>query len=200
MQTILQINTSLPGPDGHSSRLARRFVQAWQRRNRGGRLVLRDLGADPVPHLNAERFQAFLTPKAQRSAQQQAVAAYSEALIDELRSADAVVLGLPLYNFGVPSPLKAYFDHVARAGLSFRYTEQGPIGLLPDRPVHVLATRGGVHRDTPQDTQSAYVRDFFRFLGIRDLRFIYAEGLSLGPARQEASLAEAEAQIDRAAA
>jgi FMN-dependent NADH-azoreductase len=100
----------------------------------------------------------------------------------------------------VPSTLKAYFDHVARAGITFRYTETGPVGLLSDNTVYVLATRGGVYQGTSKDTQTLYVQDFFNFLGIHDIRFIYAEGLNLGEARQQAALAKATAEIIRLAA
>jgi FMN-dependent NADH-azoreductase len=200
MKTILQINTSLFSEQGHSSRLAQSFVQAWQEQNPEGRVIVRDLAQDPVPHLTAERFQAFLAPTEERTTGQQAVVAYSDALIDALRQADVIVLGLPMYNFGVPSTLKAYFDHVARAGVTFRYTADGPVGLLGDKTVFVLATRGGAYQGTAKDTQTLYVQDFFNFLGIHDIRFIYAEGLNLGEARQQTALAEAEAQIVRLAA
>ena len=188
MKTLLQINTSLFSEQGHSSRLAKRFVQTWQAHNPDNRLILRDLSKDPVPHLTVERLQAFLTPAEQRNAEQQAVVDYSDELIDELRQADVIVLGLPMYNFGVPSTLKAYFDHVARAGITFRYTENGPVGLLGGKTVFVLATRGGAYRGTPKDTQTIYVQDFFNFLGIHDIRFIYAEGLNLGQERKDAAL------------
>ena len=92
--------------------------------------------------------------------------AYSDALIDELKQADVIVLGLPMYNFGVPSQLKAYFDHIARAGVTFSYTAEGPVGLLTGKKVYVFAARGGLYAGTPLDTQTSYVRDFLRFLGI----------------------------------
>jgi FMN-dependent NADH-azoreductase len=110
-----------------------------------------------------------------------------------------VVIGLPLYNFGVPSMLKAYFDHVARAGVTFRYTENGPVGLLGGKQAYVFAARGGLYADTPKDTQTPYVRTFLGFLGIDDVRFTYAEGLNIGPAVKEASLAKARAEIDHLA-
>jgi FMN-dependent NADH-azoreductase len=199
MKRILQINTSLFSEQGHSSQLGQRFVQSWQSRNPDNRLVVRDLAQNPVPHLNAERFQAFLTPVGERTTTQQVIAAESDALIDELREADVVVLGLPLYNFGIPSTLKAYFDHISRAGVTFRYTETGAIGLLDDKPVYILATRGGFYQGTPKDTATPYVQDFFNFIGIHDIRFIYAEGLNLGQEQLDRSLAEAHAQIDQLA-
>lgn len=197
MNTLLQINTSLLSEEGHSSRLAHRLVRAWRSRHPEDRVIVRDLAKAPPPHLTAERVRAFATPLDARTDEQRAHAAYSDALIDELRQADIIVLGLPMYNFGVPSALKAYFDHVARAGVTFRYTGNGPVGLLGDKRVYVLATRGGAYRGTAKDTQTVYVEDFFNFVGIGDVRFIYAEGLNLGQERQHAALAEAHAQIDR---
>ena len=108
-------------------------------------------------------------------------------------------MGLPMYNFGIPSTLKAYFDHTSRAGVTFRYSETGALGLLDDKPVYILATRGGFYQGTPKDTATPYVQDLFNFIGIHNIRFIYAEGLNLGQEQLDRSLAEAQAQIDRLA-
>ena len=195
--TLLQIQSSILAADGQSSRLATRFAEEWKRNHPAAEVILRDVGRDPVPHLTAERFQAFLAKPEARTAEQQAVASYSDALIEELRRADVIVLGLPLYNFGVPSSLKAYFDHVARAGVTFRYTEKGPEGLLKGKKAYVFAARGGKYAGTPLDTQTGYVRDFLRFLGIDDVEFVYAEGLALGEAPRMESLKDAGAAIAR---
>jgi FMN-dependent NADH-azoreductase len=117
-----------------------------------------------------------------------------------LRRAVVIVLGLPLYNFGVPSSLKAYFDHIARAGITFKYTEKGPVGLLTGKKVYVFAARGGMYVGTPLDTQTSYVRDFLRFLGMDNVEFVYAEGLAISPDSKAASLATAVALIDQLAA
>ena len=191
MKTLLQIQTSMFSSGGESSRLATQFVAAWRKANPAGRVVARDIGRDPVPHLTAERFQSFLAQADVRTPDQHAVAGYSDALIDELRQADVIVLGLPMYNFGVPSTLKAYFDHIARAGVTFRYTEKGPQGLLTGKKAYVFATRGGLYSGTPLDTQTSYVRDFLRFLGIDDVEFIYAEGLAMGDAAKADALSKA---------
>jgi FMN-dependent NADH-azoreductase len=153
-----------------------------------------------VPHLTAERFGAFIAKPEQRSAAQHAVVAYSDALIDEIRAADVIVIGLPMYNFGVPSQLKAYFDHIARAGVTFAYTEKGPVGRLTGKKVYVFAARGGQYVGTPLDTQTSYVRDFLAFLGMTDVQFVYAEGLNLGADSKETNLAKAVAEIARLAA
>jgi FMN-dependent NADH-azoreductase len=197
--TLLQIKSSLFGDAGQSSRLADAFVASWRASHAEDRVVVRDLARDPVPHLTAETFRAFTTPAADRTQAQHDLVTLSDRLIDELRAADVIVLGLPMYNFGVPSTLKAYFDHVARAGVTFRYTENGPVGLLAGKLVYVLAARGGRYVDTGRDTQSAYVRTFLAFLGLDEVEFVYAEGLALGPAPREAALAQANAVIARLA-
>ena len=191
MKTLLQIQASIFSNGGESSRLATQFVHQWQADNPGAAVIRRDLAAQPVPHLTAERFQSFLAKPEDRTAAQQAVASFSDGLIDELERADVIVLGLPMYNFGVPSTLKAYFDHVARAGRTFKYTAAGPQGLLTGKKAVVFATRGGLYAGTPLDSQTGYVRDFLRFLGIADVEFVYAEGLAMGDAAKSESLAKA---------
>jgi redox-sensitive bicupin YhaK (pirin superfamily)/FMN-dependent NADH-azoreductase len=175
----LQINASIHADHGQSSQLASQFVNApLPSSHPDSRIVLRDLAGEPVPHLSAERFAAFLSkPGAQRA--QDDVVAYSDALIAELKRADVIVLGLPMYNFGVPSQLKSYFDHIARAGETFRYTANGPVGLLNGKKAYVFAARGGLYAGTALDTQTSYVRDFLRFVGIEEIEFVYAEGLAI---------------------
>ena len=197
MKTLLQLNTSMFADGGQSTQLAGRFVAGWRNANPGAKVVVRDIGREPVPHLTSERFGAFLAKPEERTDEQRAMVAFSDALIDELRRADVIVIGLPMYNFGVPSSLKAYFDHVARAGVTFRYTPQGPEGLLTGKRAYVFATRGGAYAGTPLDTQSAYVRDFLRFIGIDEVELVYAEGLNMGAERKEAALSRAHGVIDR---
>jgi FMN-dependent NADH-azoreductase len=199
--TLLQINASLNNGNGRSSQLADQFVTAFQKSHPGTKILKRDVAAaDPVPHLNGERFGAFITKPEERTVAQHAVVAYSDNLIDELKQADVIVLGLPMYNFGVPSQLKAYFDHIARVGVTFKYTDKGPVGLLTGKKAYVFAARGGVYVGTPMDTQTSYVRDFLRFLGIADVEFVYAEGLNISPQSKEEGLAAALAEIARLAA
>jgi FMN-dependent NADH-azoreductase len=195
MKTILQVNTSILGNEGQSTRLADELVAQLD----AGQVIVRDLASEPVPHLTAERFGAFIAPKEKRTPEQDEVIAYSDELIGELKQADVIVLGLPMYNFGVPSMLKAWFDHIARAGVTFRYTEKGAIGLLTGKKVYVLATRGGYYAGTPLDTQTAYVRDFFAFLGITDVEFVYAEGLAISETNKAASLAKARESLQQLA-
>ena len=193
MSTLLYVRTSLYGAQGASSQLAERFIAEWRVRNPGGHVITRDLAADPAPHLTAERFQAFNTRPEERTAEQQSVVDYSDALIDELRVADTIVLAVPMYNFGVPSTLRTYFDHVARAGVTFRYTSAGPEGLLTGRRAYVFVTRGGIYGGE-HDTQAPYLRQFLRFIGIES-EFVFAQGLAYGEGSRQKSLAAAHEQI-----
>ena len=197
MKTLLQIRSSIFSDNGQSSQLAKRFIEGWSKANSGGKVIVRDLAQEPVPHLDGARFGAFLAKPEARTPEQAEVVGYSDALIQELKDADVVVLALPMYNFGIPSMLKAYFDHVARAGITFKYTEKGPVGLLTGKEVFVFAARGGVYAGTPKDTQTGYVRDFLGFIGLERIHFVYAEGLNISPQSKEQSLAKAQAQVDR---
>lgn len=200
MTTLLQINTSLYANNGQSSQLASHFVANWKANHPDGKVVLRDVASTPVPHLDSERFASFLAKPEERTSAQQDVVAYSDTLIAELKAADVIVLGLPLYNFGIPSTLKAYIDHIARAGATFRYTETGPVGLLTGKKVYVFAARGGKYAGTPLDSQTDYIRAFFGFLGMTDVEFVYAEGLAMGEEPKQAALAQAHQQLERLAA
>jgi FMN-dependent NADH-azoreductase len=195
MTTLLQLNASLFSGNGQSTRLANQFVASWRNSNPDGTVSLRDLGEEPVPHLTAQRFGALIAKPEERTAEQQAVVEFSDALIDELKRADIIVIGLPLYNFGVPSTLKAYFDHIARAGITFRYTDKGAVGLVTSKKVYVFAARGGKYVGTPLDTQTSYVKDFLRFIGIEDVEFVYAEGLNMGDESRQTALDNAQAAI-----
>jgi FMN-dependent NADH-azoreductase len=193
MKTILQIQSSLFNGNGQSSRLASEFVA---RAFPDAQVTVRDLARDPVPHLDGERFSAFVAKKQDRTAVQEAVVAYSDALIGELRRADVLVIGLPMYNFGVPSQLKAWIDHIARAGETFRYTEKGPQGLLTGKKAYIFATRGGLYAGTAADTQTQYLRQLLEFVGIADIEFVYAEGLAISEASRNAGLAAAQQRME----
>ena len=195
MTTLLHIDTSIFSAQGESSRLAQAFVDQWRESHPGASVIERDLALQPIPHLDAAGFRAFIAKPEARSEAERAIVAYSDVLIDELKRADVIALGLPLYNFGVPSTLKAYFDHIARAGVTFRYTERGSVGLLTGKEAFVFAARGGKYFGTALDTQTAYVGNFWRFLGIDDVHFVYAEGLALGTGPKQLALAQAHAAI-----
>ena len=196
MTTLLQLNSSIFSESGQSSRLADSFVAGWRAKHPDASVIFRDLAANQIPHLDAVGVGAFFTPADQRSAAQQALVAVSDSLIAEIRQAQIIVIGLPMYNFGIPSTLKAYFDQIARAGITFRYTETGPQGLLSGKKVYVFAARGGQYVGTALDTQSQYLRDFLGFLGLTAVEFIYAEGLNMSEEIKTAALAEANRQVD----
>lgn len=193
MRKLLAIQTSLFGNEGQSSRLVRLFIENWQRQYPEGRVVIRDLASNPVPHLDAERFSALVTPEDERSHKQQAVVDYSDSLVEELQEADDLVLGVPMYNLDVPSTLRAYFDHIARAGVTFRYTENGPVGLVGDKPTYVVSTRGGFYGE--EHSQTAYLKQFLGLIGITSIEFILAEGLNVDAASKERALKTAVHQI-----
>jgi FMN-dependent NADH-azoreductase len=199
MQTLLQLNTSLFAAGGNSTQMADAFVAGWRAAHPDGRVIVRDFAREPIPHLSAAHVQAFATPPERRSAEQAELAALSDALIAEIKNADVIALGLPMYNFGVPSTLKAYFDHIARAGIAFRYTADGPQGLLGERKVYIFAARGGLYRGTPRDTQTAYVTAFLNFVGITDIEFVYAEGLNISAESKAKAIAGAQDEIARLA-
>ncbi|MGB4498831.1 MAG: NAD(P)H-dependent oxidoreductase [Methylococcaceae bacterium] len=191
MKTLLQIHSSILSSAGESSQLTEKFVAQWREHNPDVQITLRNVAADPIPHLDAERIGAFFTAPEMRTARQQEIAAQSDALIEEIKQAQIIALGLPMYNFGIPSTLKSYFDHIARAGITFKYTEKGAEGLLKGKKVYIFATRGGMCAGTPLDTQTDYVRNFFAFIGITDVEFIYAEGLNMGEESKKSALEKA---------
>ena len=197
MTKILQIKSSIFSAGGQSGQLTDTFVKNIATKNPGSEVVVRDFAKDGVPHLDEARFMSFLAKPDERSAEQKAVVAYSDALIKELKEADVIVLGLPMYNLGVPSNLKAYFDHIARAGETFKYTETGPMGLLAGKKAYVVATRGGNYQGTPYDTQTDYIKVFLGFIGITDVEFVYAEGLNMGEEPKATALESARSQLER---
>lgn len=136
-----------------------------------------------------------MTSTDDRTQTQQELAAISDAYIAQVMMADTIVIGMPMYNFGVPSAFKAWIDRIARAGVTFKYTDQGPVGLLKDKKIIVVAARGGMYQGTPLDTQTKYLQDFFGFLGLQDVDFIYAEGLAMPD--KEQSIASAMTQIEK---
>ncbi len=197
---ILQINSSQRRAASQSTRLANRIVERLRAADPSAALVVRDLGSLPHPVLDEEALGALFTPASQRTPAQAARVALDDALIAEIQAADVVVLGVPMYNFGVPAQLKNWIDAIARSGVTFRYTAKGPEGLLTGKKVYVALTRGGQYRNTPADTQVPYLETVLAFLGMDDVHFIYAEGLALGAEAEAKALAGAHAQIDQALA
>lgn len=196
---ILQVNSSARpyanGGGSFSTRLANELVQGLREAQPDATLTLRDLTQAPHPALDEATLQALFTPAEARTPAQAARVAQDDVLIAEIQAADVVVLGVPMYNFGVSSQLKNWIDAIARARVTFRYTEKGPEGLLKGKTVYAVLTRGGVHRDQPSDTVVPYLKNTLAFLGMTDVRFIYAEGLAMGPEAEARAVADAQAQI-----
>lgn len=195
MKTILIINSSLQPTGGNSGALTDAYAQAAAT-NPAVRVITRNLTQTGPGHLSAEEMVAWMTPAHERNTEQAELAAISDTLVEEVKQADEIVLGVPMYNFGVPSVLKAWIDRIARAGVTFKYTETGPVGLLADKTVTVLAARGGQYASTPMDTQTDYLTHFFAFIGLTDIRFIYAEGLAMGEENATAQMAAAKQKIN----
>ena len=193
---ILQINASARGNDSNSSQLANAVVKKLQALNPSAELQVRDLGQHPHPHLDGHALKALFTSAEQRSESERDRVALDDELIAQIQAADVLVLGVPMYNFGIPAQLKSWFDAIARAGVTFRYTEQGPEGLLKNKKVYVTLARGGIYRDTPNDTQVAYLKMMLGFLGMTNIEWIYAEGLAMGTEAAEKAMQSAHAQIE----
>ncbi len=194
---ILQINASIRAADANSTRVAAQVVARLQAADPAATLKVLDLGANPPAVLDGAALGALFTPADQRSAEQAARVASDDALIAQVQAADVLVLGVPMYNFTIPVQLKSWFDAIARNGVTFRYTANGPEGLLKGKTAYVALARGGRYRDTALDSQVPLIRTFLGFLGITEVHFIYAEGLNMGPEAAAQGFAEAEAEIAR---
>ena len=192
---ILQINASARSTGANSTRLADAITARLQAQNPQAVLELRDLASHPHPVLDEAALGALFTPAEQRTAEQAARVALDDALIAQVQAVDVIVLGVPMYNFGVPVQLKTWIDAIARAGVTFRYTENGPEGLLQGKKVYVALARGGLYRDTPNDSQVPYLKSVLAFLGMTDVEFVYAEGLAMGAEGADKAFAAAQARI-----
>ena len=197
---ILQINTSARREDANSTRIANAITARLQSANPTAILTVRDLASHPHPMLDEAALNALFTPAEQRSPAQAVRVALDDALITEIQAADVLILGVPMYNFGVPVQLKTWIDAIARTGVTFRYTENGPEGLLKGKKVFVALARGGRYRNTESDTQVPYLKTVLGFLGMTEVQFIYAEGLNMGPAAAQQGFAKAEADMAAALA
>lgn len=190
-RTLLRIDASARRSGSRSRELADELVGGLLRKKPGLSLVQRDL-ADGVALLEPDMLEAWGRPEAERNAVESEWAGVSEQLIEELRRAEMVVLALPIYNFSVPASFKAWIDLVARARQTFRYTAEGPVGLLEDRPVYVVLTSGGTRLNGPLDFVTPWLRHILGFMGLADVRIVAADGLGKD---EETRLAEARAEI-----
>ncbi|MFT4171240.1 MAG: NAD(P)H-dependent oxidoreductase [Rhodocyclaceae bacterium] len=196
---ILQINASARG-NGQSTRLANTIVERVIHAHPATTHVVRDLALNPLPVLDEAALTALFTAPEQRTAEQAARVAIDDAVIAEIQAADVVVLGVPMYNFGVPIQLKSWIDAISRARVTFEYTANGPQGLLKGKKVYVALARGGLYRDTPADSQVPYLKTVLAFLGMTDVSFIYAEGLAMGEEAAAKAFAQAAEDLETALA
>ena len=191
MATLLRIDSSASGDLSKSRQLTDAFVAQWQAKNPDGNVVVRDVNANPLPHFTSETLAALFTPEADRTAEQQAIVATGDELIEELEAADVVAVSAPMYNFSIPSTLKSYFDYVARAGRTFKYTEEGPVGLV-NKDAYVFTASGSFLAGTPMDHQAAYINTFLSFIGLNVKQTFTAGGQALGEDGEKAFAAAKE--------
>ncbi|EFM20754.1 FMN-dependent NADH-azoreductase [Pantoea eucalypti] len=190
MSKVLVLKSSILAGYSQSSQLADFYVE--QAKAQGKEVTVRDLAANPIPVLDGELVGAMRPSDTPLSPRQQEALDLSDELIAELQAHDEIVIAAPMYNFNIPTQLKNYFDLIARAGVTFRYTEAGPEGLVKGKTAVVISSRGGIHKDTPTDLLTPYVKLFLGFIGITDVEFVFAEGIAYGP--EVASKATAEAK------
>ncbi|NKI61286.1 FMN-dependent NADH-azoreductase [Labrenzia sp. PO1] len=194
MSKVLVLTSSVLGDASVSNQLTTHIVNQLRLKNGKSKVIARDLGSNPVPHLTQDSTIALRVPEAENEVQANAQA-LSDELIAELKAADMLVIGAPMYNFGIPSTLKAWFDYVLRAGVTFSYSEAGPEGLLKGKRAIVVLTRGGLYSEGPaqlMDAQEPHLRTLLGFIGITDVTFIRAEKLAFGASFQEEAIAAAK--------
>jgi FMN-dependent NADH-azoreductase len=198
MTQLLVIESSANLASSASRDLTRAFVAGYKAAHGEATIVTHDLVADPVPHLGVDLLGGFFGKPEELTEAQKAAIALSDKLIDQVEAASVIVIGAPMYNFSIPSALKAWIDHLARAGRTFRYTENGPQGLLGGRKVVLLLASGGIYSDGPYKTydfQETYLRAILGFIGLTDVTVVRAEGMALGAESAAKAVAEAKAAI-----
>lgn len=200
MSNVLVIESSARQQGSVSRRLAGEFIERWKAANPADQVVVRDVAANPLPHLDLDLLGGWMKPVEEQSDAEKAADARSRALIAELQAADVVVLTAPMYNFGVPSTLKAWVDHVCRAGVTFRYTENGPVGLLDGKRGVVVSARGGIHAGQPHDHVEPYLVSVLKFIGISEVDCVHAEGINLGAELAEKGVSAARDALQAVAA
>ncbi|WP_340278347.1 FMN-dependent NADH-azoreductase [Pantoea agglomerans] len=193
MSKVLVLKSSILAGYSQSSQLADFYIE--QAKAQGKEVTVRDLAANPIPVLDGELVGAMRPSDTPLSPRQQEALDLSDELIAELQAHDEVVIAAPMYNFNIPTQLKNYFDLIARAGVTFRYTEAGPEGLVKGKTAVVISSRGGIHKDTPTDLLTPYVKLFLGFIGITDVEFVFAEGIAYGPEVTSKATAEAKDAI-----
>ena len=193
---LLHIDSSILGDNSASRQLSQQVVQAWQAAEPSIQVVYRDLAADAISHFSSATLLAAGTPEEARDAALAHEAGLSADTLQEFLDADAVVIGAPMYNFSVPTQLKAWIDRIAVAGKTFRYTEAGPEGLCGNKKVIVVSTAGGLHEGQPTGVgHEDFLKVFLGFIGITDVEFVRAHGLAYGDEPRANALQAARSQI-----
>jgi FMN-dependent NADH-azoreductase len=195
MNQVLRVTTSIVGANSVSSALMEELLEGFRARGERFQLVDRDFSKGAIPHMDGTWLQALATAEVERNEEQQAQVDFSDRLIAEVQAADTLVIALPMYNFAVPSMLKAWLDHIARAGVTFTYTESGPQGLLTGKKVFLVTAMGGLHVEGESDFVRPYMRQIMGFLGLDDVTIITASGLNMGDEARTAGLAAARTRI-----
>lgn len=188
MTKLLAVKSSILGEYSQSNALINQYIEAYSM----GDVVVRDLAASPVPVLDGEIATGLRGAENPTRKQQDAIT-LSDELIEEIKAADTLIIGAPMYNFTIPTQLKNWFDIIARAGVTFSYTEQGPKGLLTGKKAIVVTTRGGIHKET--DSMVPYLKTILGFIGITDVEFVYSEGLAMGLESAEKSMQQAKLEL-----
>lgn len=199
MTTILHISSSIRSTGSISRELSNELVSKMKAADTANTVIERDLTAQPVPHLSEQMMGAFFTPAENRSPEQALTVKLSDTLVDEVLAADVIVIAAPMYNFSVSSTLKAWIDHVARVGRTFKYGANGPEGLIKGKKVIIFTARGGVYSTGPakvMDFHETYLRAVLGFLGITDISFIHSEGLAMGEEAVNNALIGSRSAID----
>ena len=197
MTKVLIVDSAATGDVSVSRKLTAELVERLRQRDGSVEVVRRDVGTDPVPHLTAATVGAIRTGTAETEEARRALA-LSDQLIAEVKQADLIVIGAPMYNFGIPSTLKAWFDHILRAGITFRYTQAGPEGLVTGKRAIVVEARAGLYSEGPaaaSDSQEPHLRTLLGFMGVTEVSFVRAERLAFGPEAAAAAVAEAIEQL-----
>ncbi|MDW1942293.1 FMN-dependent NADH-azoreductase [Vibrio sp. Vb0599] len=190
MSRVLALKSSILGDYSQSNKLVENFIKNVDQ----DKLTVRDLAANPLPVLDFAVATALRATE-DLSQEQQAVVDLSDTLLEEVKAADTLVIAAPMYNFTIPTQLKNWIDLIARAGVTFKYTENGVQGLIEGKKAIVVTTRGGIHKDSPTDNVTPYLRTVLGFVGITDVEFVYAEALNMGEDAAAKGISEAQSQL-----
>ncbi len=193
---VLHIDASARGMDSESRKLSHHFITGWRSTHPEDAIITRDITENPLPHIDSSTLGSLMIAADERSPEQRVDAKRVDDLVNEFIAADVLVLGVPMYNFGIPSTLKAWVDHISIAGRTFEYTANGPKGLVKGTKVYLISTRGGIYGESPMDHQVNYLKTLLGFLGIDDIEVIQAEGLNLSPEERDSSITAALSKIE----